>query len=149
SAQQYANELTYGISRDEWNRVIAEYNARWDRFSGNRDAEPQPWQGDRVDRTRVQYEIAMDRSYWTEGGREITSLPVSAIMRSLPRRAAYLWSTADMSLDPGGHLHRFVQFHYLMMICLVGLGLWVRRRDLLKHWLLWIVPIYVTGFHMV
>jgi 4-amino-4-deoxy-L-arabinose transferase-like glycosyltransferase len=79
------------------------------------------------------------------------SLSVGTIIRSVPKRLAYLWGTAD-SPPPGrwsNTFHRTGQLQYGVLLLLLVIGLVIRRRQLLRDWPLWVAAAYLTLIHLV
>ena len=79
------------------------------------------------------------------------SLSVGTIIRSAPKRLAYLWGTAD-SPPPGSWsatVHHTGQLQYAVLFLLFLIGLVIRRRKLIRDWPLWVAAVYLTVIHLV
>jgi hypothetical protein len=134
SAEQYAGHVSYKFTAADWHRFLRSAAA-----VATSDASRLP----------ARQQVAVDDAYRHQATREFRGLSVGQIVRSLPKRLAYLWGTADS--PPVGYriAHRIGQAQYAILVALVIAGLVLRRRRLLAEWPLWITAIYLTCLHLV
>ncbi len=136
SAEQYRGNISYKITFDDWHRLLAR---------ASRTAA--------VDQSRhtAKQQVAADDALRRRARRTFDQLSAADIARSLPKRIAYLWGTADAP-PHGRHstlAHRAGQGQFAILVALGVAGLWVRRRRLWADWPLWIIAVYLTGLHLV
>jgi hypothetical protein len=97
----------------------------------------------------VQQEILVDESFRRDAAAKFGTLPLSHIIRSVPRRIASLWNASIWTPLPPSWFDRFVQFHLLAIVLLSVAGIWHMRGHLRHHWPLWMMPVYLTAIHLV
>jgi 4-amino-4-deoxy-L-arabinose transferase-like glycosyltransferase len=138
SADQYAGTFGYQTTQAEWVRLEAQTNAITRRVQS-----PHPTASEQV---------AANRELTREAERIFRRAPLGTALKSLPRRVATLWGTADQY--PSGEswsglagLVGWVQ--YGALLALVAAGAFLRRRTLAREWALWVAVPYFTLLHLV
>jgi hypothetical protein len=136
SAEQYAGNISYKFTLEDWDMYRAQARRKVPRISGVMSARE---------------ELEADDAYRSAARRTFLDLGVGQVARSVPKRLAYLWGTADS--PPAGRggtaLHRLGQAQYALLVLLTLAGLVMRRRRLLTEWPIWIVAVYLTLLHLV
>lgn len=94
----------------------------------------------------------LDEEIWkSKAKRELRQLSALQIARKIPYRIFYLWAVDPFA--PSWMLFRGVQripaFQVLAMFLLAVGAIFVKRKELLKNWTLWILPVYLTLLHLV
>jgi GT2 family glycosyltransferase/4-amino-4-deoxy-L-arabinose transferase-like glycosyltransferase len=148
SVSQYAGRISYAIRVKEWGLINADAARREQEamaaVASNREAVAEPTAPD-----SVRIECLVDRSYERDAAALFQRLSISDILRSLPVRVAYLWSTGDMAPRPSAWLHRGTQMLHAALACCAVLGLWSLHRDLRTIALFLLLPAYFTLLHLV
>lgn len=136
SADQYEGLITYKFTLNDWHRYSAQIAA----------IAPTP-----VQDLNARGQVRVDDRLRSAAVRAFESLSVGQIVRSLPKRLAYLWGTADSQLvgKSSNLAHRLAQLQYALVVLLGVLGVLIRRRRLLDDWPLWISAAYLTLIHLV
>ncbi len=152
SMLQYKGRVSYAFTVDNWQKVyIPELYKREDEVarrlksvtsdsSSSQSEPPLP----------IQKQLLLNE-LWRQGAREeFRQLTFVQIVKSLPKRLAYLWSTCDMSPQwlQAGFFHRLVQGQFGLLFLFTVLGIWFRRKNLLREWPLWIFPVYLMTIHL-
>lgn len=143
SALQYSGKISYAFTADEWQTFLADMNVRMNSIN----EQTKSTQNDTI----VQKEFLLEESYKASLKEELQNLSILQILKSLPKRIAYLWSTADLAPIEiyNGFYHRLAQIHYLLITFLTLLGLFLRRNFLKTDWILLAPAIYITLIHIV
>lgn len=101
--------------------------------------------------TLAEWEVRRNTLLQHAAWRLVRSLPASKIISSVPRRLAYLWSTADYypPTTAGRVAHKVAQAQYglYVLLLVVGLVLGVLRDR--RLWPLLLLPVYLTVLHLV
>jgi 4-amino-4-deoxy-L-arabinose transferase-like glycosyltransferase len=134
SSKLYLGELSYAMPKPEWDRHNADIFGRIQRYD--------PGQGGSVVR-----ELAVDRAMGAEGRAKLRALTPALLARGVVLRLWYMWGGTGSWL--GGWPHRAVQAESVALILLTLAGCWLCRSQLVGHWPLWLVPLYLTVVHMV
>lgn len=146
SAQQYANEISYRITPDEWHISIVETARRNQEFAAAikqgkfplpAHASPVAWR-----------DVLVDRSFAVDGRAKLRGLRPGQILRSVPQRLFYLWSPAGSTSTPG-LMYYVIRLQYALLVLLIGWGCWLNRQQLRQQWPLWIFPCYFTLVHLI
>jgi 4-amino-4-deoxy-L-arabinose transferase-like glycosyltransferase len=138
SAGQYAGTFGYQTTQSQWLHLEAETN----RISATvESAHP-----------TAAEQAAADTALTEESRRIVSRLPVSTILKSLPRRLATLWGTADeypsnQSWSKVVGVLGYLQYGALFVLVLAGM--FIRRRTLLREWPLWLAVPYFTVLHLI
>ena len=136
SADQYDGFISYKITLADWHKYLAQAAKIAPTPHHDLNAAGQVREDDKLRSAAV---------------RIFESLSVGKVIRSLPKRIAYLWGTAD--LPPPGRwtnvVHRVAQLQYAVLALLGLIGLVFRRRQLLHDWPIWITAAYLTAAHLV
>jgi 4-amino-4-deoxy-L-arabinose transferase-like glycosyltransferase len=100
----------------------------------------------------AQQEAERNRRLQDEAWRIFRSWSPTQIARSIPRRLAYLWSTADQqpATAAGRVAHRVAQLQYVAFAILLAIGVvFEARRRFRGVWPLLLLPGYLTALHLV
>lgn len=147
SMEQYANKLSYRITVDEWATVIREYDGRTE--AAALEASQTISESSGVSRT-VLTELETDRSYVKDARQRLRGLTVWRLIRGIPVRIVYLWGPADTSpWATGTSFHRVVEAQFLFLMTAVLCGCYLVRTEMLGHWALLVIPLYLTAVHVV
>ncbi len=138
SAGQYSGSFGFQTTQAEWVQLEALTN----RISA-RVASSHPTASEQA---------AADTALVEEARHIVSRLPLSTIVKSLPRRIATLWGTADEfpreeSWSSVVNLISWAQ--YVGLFLLVLAGMFIRRRRLLREWPLWLAVPYFTLLHLI
>jgi 4-amino-4-deoxy-L-arabinose transferase-like glycosyltransferase len=143
SADQYSGFVSYRFTIADWHRYEAQARSLAPVPVGA------PVAGIQGSDARAQ--VHSDDLLRSAGFRIFESLSLGTIVRSVPKRLAYLWGTADS--PPSGRrsttFHRAGQLQYGVLFLLLVIGLVIRRRQLLRDWPLWVAAAYLTLIHLV
>lgn len=143
SAQQYAGEVSYRLLKPEWTQIIEEYNRRY------RAAEASvATAGGSPMGAAARREAIMDAEYQRDAQSKFRQAGPVRWLSDLPVRVIWLWSTA-YSFPWRGIPHRVVQVMHVVLVGLVGIGLFATRGRWREHAHLLILPVYLTGLHLV
>jgi 4-amino-4-deoxy-L-arabinose transferase-like glycosyltransferase len=149
STLQYSGRISYSFTSKDWQTVyFHELRKRREEVERRLNSEPS---NQASPPHSIRAELLLSES-WARGAvEESWSLTPWLILKSIPKRLAYLWSTCDMSPQwlQAGIFHRLVQGHFLVMALLALLGVFLRRKKLVQEWPLWIFPIYLSIVHLV
>ncbi len=139
SAEQYAGRFPYEHpTAQDWTRFYSQvYTARF--FQ-------------RYKRNDVRAQVALNSNLTHQALSLLRQLPVSAILKSLPRRIVYMWGPSDST--PPHHrlsslMHKLGIIYWGILALLILVGMILRRRTLLADWPLWIFAAYMTVVHVV
>jgi 4-amino-4-deoxy-L-arabinose transferase-like glycosyltransferase len=136
SAEQYDGFITYKLTIADWHRYLTHAA----------EIAPTP-----VQDLNATGQVRVDDRLRSAAVRTFESLSVGQVIRSLPKRIAYLWGTADA--PPLGRstnvAHRLAQLQYAALVLLGLIGVVIRRRRLLRDWPLWITAAYLSTVHLV
>lgn len=152
SMLQYNGRISYAFTIENWEQVyFPEVRKRGQEVEKQLDSVAfngsTGWTG--IPRS-IQRDLLLNDN-WRQGAvEEFQKLTATQIIKSIPKRLAYLWSTCDMS-PPWlyvGNFHRFVQGHFIILFLLAISGILLRWRNFGKEWLLWIFPLYITLVHL-
>ncbi len=89
---------------------------------------------------------------WRQGAVEgLQGLTAVRIIRSIPKRIAYLWSTCDTSPQwlQVGIYHRFVQGYWFLVLPFAAIGMLRRWKDVRNDWPLLLFPAFITSIHLI
>jgi hypothetical protein len=147
SLLQYNGKISYAFTAPEWENIYKTGLAK-----RQIEAEEKIAKGEIEERfgdlpKTIQKEMLVNESYKTSVKSELEEINILKIIKSLPIRLAYLWSTADFA--PSNFLHRIGQVQYLAFIALGFLGILLSWRKLFSHWLLLMIPIFLTLLHCI
>lgn len=153
SAIQYEGKLSYAMPVDEWRRYIETRDAKETAINKELD-NPQSQLSQRVNKElprQLKVEILLENQFKEEGKTEFGKISVATIIKGIPKRFAYLWSTLDTSpySATNGLFHRFVQISYVLLILLFLIGIVLSFKSLLSQYALWLFPVYLTFFHLI
>lgn len=148
SAEQYAGRISYKVLLPEWDVIVARYN-RSNVEAAQALPEPLGGQPPGNPRLAAQREVIADRILLREAVQGFAGIGVLQYLRHAPKRFAYLWSTADVSPWQTGWFHRYQQLQHLILMLLVLAGCYLVRKELRRHWLLWLPAVYLTALHFV
>lgn len=151
SAEQYDGDITYSMPLADWNSVLREWSERKNRA---REIIQTGQTASGEDRSgvvaSVQEDLLVDRVYRADAIAKLRTIPIQKFALSYPVRLAYLWSTCDLSpWAAGGALHRIAQLQFVVLVMLIGLGMYVSRRQWRVAWPLWCLALYLTILHSV
>jgi 4-amino-4-deoxy-L-arabinose transferase-like glycosyltransferase len=144
SAQQYKGEISNGMLRPEWDRVVDEFNRR--AAPALIEATEEPGSAESI---LARQERARDRKYQLDAMAMLREIPASQYLKQIPKRVLMLWSTADSSPWATGWFHRFQQVLHVGLFLLAVFGCYLCRRTFYQDWPLWLVPAYLTLLHLV
>ncbi|MFV0389616.1 MAG: ArnT family glycosyltransferase [Pyrinomonadaceae bacterium] len=151
SLWQYEGIITYAFSQQEWQTVYFP-----DLFRRYREVDEQMNKGEIPANLAnlpptIQKEFLLEQNFKQSINEELRKIKVSTILKSSPKRFAYLWGTADYApLDIyNGFLHRLGQLQYLILFGLIILGIFLGYRQLSDQWMLWLLPFYLTAIHFI
>lgn len=152
SAKQYRGDLSCAMSLEEWEKYLAERAAREAEINKELD-NPQSQLSQKINRDiprQVNIEILLDDQFRREGKEIFRTLDITTILKNIPKRIAYLWSTYDTSpYASGGLFNRFVQLNYALIALLFLIGFVSSFKSLSAHYPLLLLPIYLTFFHLI
>ena len=138
SARQYAGTFPYRDARpSDWNRFYVQVLV-WLGELKRKNYDP---------RTQVE----LDARLTHEALKLMRHIPLSTVIKDLPRRIVYLWGASDFS-PPGRRYsitHRFGLIEHALVFMLIAGGMVIRRRLLLRDWPLWMFAVYLTLLHLV
>lgn len=138
SADQYAGKASSEFTQADFQRYVVQVNTI------TAKVEPK-------DPTAAQ-QVAADRALTHRALSIVGQLSVGTILKTVPRRLAYLWGPADVypvGKSWSGFAHRLGQFQYVLLVVLILAGMTVRRRKLIREWPLWIIAAYLTILHLI
>jgi 4-amino-4-deoxy-L-arabinose transferase-like glycosyltransferase len=138
SAQQYSNERNQLLTGEDWERIIAEHQAR--------RAEAIARVEDNGLSPAVQQDIIVNQSYMDDLPRKFQEVSAKQIMIGIPLRIFSFWSVGDSLIR---RFHRIAYINYGVLVLLILCGVYLSRKELLGHWPLWVVPVYLTLVHLV
>jgi hypothetical protein len=139
SADQYAGTISYKFTVADWARYDAQSNAV------TMPVSP-------LTNSTARQQVASDSALTEEARRIFSRQSIGGILKSIPRRIAYLWGTADFTPEGTSWsliAHRLAQLQYALLGIFALAGLVMRRRTLLREWPLWITAAYLTALHLV
>lgn len=153
SALQYNGEISYAFTAMEWQeRYFPEMRTRREAISKrvNSDAATIPLIKAGVPASVVE-EMLLGEDFRQSAVEVFKQLTPTQVIRSIPIRVAYLWSTCDFSPQAlqQGVFHRFMQLHYVVLVLCAILGILLRWRRLPEEWPLWLFPVYLTAVHLI
>lgn len=147
SAQQYDNRMSYAMRlAGDWVPLVALQDRR--RAAARRELQRNgtlPGTPPGISPT-IRCEMVVDRQFAQDAAQTMRGLSAWQIIASLPVRAAYFWSwnsNDDAPWAPGNRAQ------HALVVGLLLSGCWTCRRSLLRHWPLWVVPLYLTLVHFV
>lgn len=141
SALQYTGKISHRLFKSEWDVLVAEFNERNAQVSKTIPGDADNW--------LALKELEVERSYTRAALLELSEADATAVLRTVPSRLFWLWSTADVSPWQVGLFHRFVQVSHASLAVLGFCGLLLSRRQLLAQWPLWFLAVYQTLLHFV
>jgi 4-amino-4-deoxy-L-arabinose transferase-like glycosyltransferase len=146
SMRQYTGETTYQMRVNEWQQMIREYDYRKAMARASlADVSVAPGAS-----IAALSDVMVDRGYARDGLKELRTLSMMRLIEGIPKRLFFLWSTADTSPWAGGGLfHRLVQLLHIAIVILVAFGCYLMRGAIVRHWPLWIIPLYLVLLHLV
>lgn len=143
SIQQWNGEVSFALRSSDFERTKSDFAVR------QRQAELQTGS-----RWGAQTELLVDRAYREEAVADLGGLRGWDLVRRLPARLAYLWSTGDLAPWPPGTriqvlAHRLAQAQFGLLVIAGMLGAWRIRWSLTWfHLLLCLPAVYVTALHL-
>lgn len=147
SLLQYNGKLSYAFTLPEWKSIYLAGLAK--RRSEAKDLISKgnlPTNIASLPKS-VQQEMLIEVSYQESVNEELKELSLLKVIKSLPIRLAYLWSTADFA--PEGNAHRLGQIQFVAFFALAIIGLLVSWKNLFNHWLILLFPVYLTLMHCI
>jgi 4-amino-4-deoxy-L-arabinose transferase-like glycosyltransferase len=138
SADQYAGTFGYQTTLAQWVRLNAQTDAIARRVESQHPTA----------REQVAADVALTR----QARRIMSRLPPGTIAKSVPRRLATLWGTADeypegRSWSAVAGLLGLMQYGLILVLILAGIVM--HRRRLLTDWPVWVAVPYFTVLHLV
>jgi 4-amino-4-deoxy-L-arabinose transferase-like glycosyltransferase len=144
SARQYAGKTSYAFTTPEWEEFLADLRRRNEEIDRQTAAQVPP-------ATVIEKELLLEESYKTDLRAELKELSAAQVIKSLPKRIAYLWSPSDLAPPDiyNNFYHRLSQAYYLLAAILILYGLYLRKNHLKEDWILLAPAVYITLIHLV
>ncbi|HLY47795.1 MAG TPA: glycosyltransferase family 39 protein [Solirubrobacteraceae bacterium] len=133
SADQYDGYISYKETLADWHKIAAQET----------EIAPAPARFDAAAQVRYDAELR------AAAIRIFRSLSIGQVVRSLPRRFAYMWGTADSPGRLAQVGHRAGQLQYVVLVLLGLVGFVIRRRQFWHDWPLWISAAYLSTVHLI
>jgi 4-amino-4-deoxy-L-arabinose transferase-like glycosyltransferase len=150
SAEQYAGRISYQLTPSEYAALYGP-NGTFRRITRAADRRVAATRGSIAQGTRR--ELAENDAIMAAARRAFRALSVGQVARSLPKRVAYLWGTADyppLGASYTTAAHRLAQVQWALLVVLIVLGAVVAVSRLrARTWPLFLFPVYVTLEHLV
>lgn len=144
SMQQYSGEISYKLTRPEWDIIIRDYNTRRARI----ESQVEQLESTSIPRN-VRVEVMLDDEFAREARKQASALTLRRVIANLPLRYAYLWSTGDMQPWNNHWIHRCVQLQFVICVLATIYGFYLCRGAWREWWPLVVVAIYITALHSV
>jgi 4-amino-4-deoxy-L-arabinose transferase-like glycosyltransferase len=148
SLLQYNGKISYAFTVPEWKEIylagLSERRSKAEERINKGEVEPNLAQMPKS----VQRELLIEESYSNSAKEELKEVSFTKIIKSLPVRLAYLWSTAN-AFSPSIFFHRIAQVQFAAFFLLAIIGILLNWRNILSHWLLLLFPIYLTIMHSI
>ncbi|HWP41976.1 MAG TPA: glycosyltransferase family 39 protein [Blastocatellia bacterium] len=138
SIQQYSSERNHLLTGQDWEQIIAEHRAR--RARARSEVEHNGLS------PVVQHEVILNQSYMADLPRKIQEVSLKQVLIGVPLRMFSFWSVGDSLIR---RFHRVAYLNYFALVLLVIAGIYLCRKELIAHWPIWIVPVYLTLVHLV
>jgi 4-amino-4-deoxy-L-arabinose transferase-like glycosyltransferase len=151
SMLQYKGELSYAMTVADWQeKHMPDLTARHDKARAETARLEQNQHSASVPRN-ILFDLEVEKGYRESAVEQFNSLDYGTILKSVPKRLAYFWSTADSLPDwlYFTFFHRIAQIQWILIVGGVIAGIYLRRRTLLQDWPFWILPLYFSMVHLV
>jgi hypothetical protein len=144
SVLQYSGKISFAFTLQDWEKFNVEVYGRMDSIDKQIESEGRT-------ATMIEKELILEDSFKDAIRTESANLTAYQILSSIPKRIAYLWSTADAAPPEiyNNYYHRISQLYYLGITILTIFGIFLRRSHLRQDWILLFPAIYITFIHLI
>lgn len=153
SANQYAGKLSYRLTLEDFQWIVAQQQAMRDRAKVQMKDRYIQLNGETIDTSTLQQELAEDCEEHLQANAVFRQLSIGQYAKSVVPRIMAIWSVGDvmpwMEQRYSMPYHHFSQVDYVVVFLFVFAGVVMNRKKLMSQWPLWIVPVYITMIHLV
>jgi len=152
SVRQYKGTTNYDFTNGQWETV---YSPKKEEIAAKVDDKIEQLQNSTLEEKKSPNPITkelMKAEMWENAlGEELKQLTLGEVLANIPNRVFHLWGM----IPPDYHFTSFTincripKLQVWIMSLLSISGLILKKRDLLKDWTLWILPLYITFVHLI
>ncbi len=152
SVRQYKGTTNYDFTNGQWETV---YSPKKEEIAAKVDDKIEKLQNSTLEEKKRPNSITKELlkvEIWENAlGEELKQLTLGEFLANIPKRVFHLWGM----IPPDYHFmsftinYRIPKLQVWIMSLLSISGLLLKKRDLLKDWTLWILPLYITFVHLI
>lgn len=151
SVRQYKKTTNFDFTNEQWFTV---WTPKTEEIAAKADAEIERLQNsiseEREIPNSITKELLQSEMWKTDLGEELKQLTLREVLANIPKRIFHLWvKPLNYKFTYFTLNERFPKLQAWIMLLLAIGGLFIKRRDLLKDWTLWLLPLYITFIHLI
>ncbi|MDQ3062222.1 MAG: glycosyltransferase family 39 protein [Acidobacteriota bacterium] len=153
SVRQYKGTTNYDFTNGQWETV---YSPKKEEIAAKVDDKIEQLQNlsleEKKNPNSITKELLKAEMWENALGEELKQLTLGEFLANIPKRVFHLWGMippAEYYFTSFTINHRIPKLQVWILFLLSISGLLLKKRDLLKDWTLWILPLYITFVHLI